>query len=301
MIRLEKALDKFHRITDHDTETKWIEEFETRFELKEGNRDVYGGRLFPYVLALTESSRSKARRVGKDLLGIYKFDIAVFEVVADDGNWSKVRRLRDSSDAVIRVPTFCLDIAEVIEPGELFLAMDDRGKKFRCLHFGVPLPDPFLETFEAKTSWVDPDDETYFAQVFQSLEAVLETVPTASPAFPDFPMVDRTVLLVRAAQPFLDWLHSVNKVLGPEHPLSDDAGKAPTAYLIRDFDLLPDMDDYVASRATELFENELQSWFLVPQFWPELRDFETFCKWFDWELVDMVYDMEDFPPDWYRF
>ena len=102
-------------------------------------------------------------------------------------------------------------------------------------------------------------------------------------------MLNRSVVIVRPKQPYLDWAASL-----------DDSGLAPnpqgeqTVYLIPSY-----VDDQHAWEIVEevysdIFENELWSWHIDEEAWPQGRGFEMFKQWFDVEFHSVVEDLCDY-------
>ena len=102
-------------------------------------------------------------------------------------------------------------------------------------------------------------------------------------------MVNRSALIVRPKQPFLDWAMRL-----------DDSGLVPsiddeqTVYLIPEYD----DDDHAAEILklvfAEVFERELFEWHTDEAAWPKDRTFALFREWFDVEFHSVVEDLCDF-------
>jgi hypothetical protein len=99
-------------------------------------------------------------------------------------------------------------------------------------------------------------------------------------------MLNRGVVIVRPAQPFLDWATTL-----------DDSGLVPnsdgeqTVYLVPGFE-----DDDEAAQVlhlvfAEIFERELDSWHTDDTAWPKQRTFVTFKQWFKIEMHSLVEDL----------
>jgi hypothetical protein len=105
--------------------------------------------------------------------------------------------------------------------------------------------------------------------------------------------VNRSVLIVKPRQPFLDWARSLDeedKDLKLENISSDS-----TAYLVPQI-----WDDAVAESIVEwcydiLFELELGGWCVDPDTWPKTRDLPTFLEWFTVEYHSLALDLCDEP------
>lgn len=295
------ALNKHDRITTTEARDSLIREMEERFDFQVGGfRSEYWWLMQPYVMSLVESSAFQIRRAGKELRGFQRFEIGLFEVVEIAKTWSRIIRIRLPDDKPFRVPTAMLDANRVFEVGQKFVAMDDHGKKLRGVHFGLrftDVADDWIEEQVETGAW--EDDETYVGFLMRTMGKAMATVGAVLDNFvepEEFEMVDRTVLVLRPKAPFNDWVQRVDEELGNEAETNFEAG--PTSYLIRDYETYAEMEDYLERHCSAFFERELLQWFTRPLLWPEL-DYKTFCEWFEWEFIDMVYDTEPVPPDWY--
>ena len=100
-------------------------------------------------------------------------------------------------------------------------------------------------------------------------------------------MLNRSLLIVRFKQPFLDWAVSL-----------DDSGLVPelgdeTAYLIPEFDDEKEAERILKRVYEEVFERELSSWDTQESRWPKPRTLALFREWFDIQLHSMVDDLGD--------
>ena len=91
------------------------------------------------------------------------------------------------------------------------------------------------------------------------------------------------------AQPFLDWLQSVD-------PTSRDLTLAdlsiePTIYLIPECDTPEDVADRLRDVFDEIFQNQLDGWYRVRETWPTNRSCEMFCRWFDYSFHSVLLDL----------
>ena len=101
--------------------------------------------------------------------------------------------------------------------------------------------------------------------------------------------VNRSVLVVRPRQPYLDWVHSIDE--GGKKFTLEDLRLDCTAYLIPEV-----LDDdhqaqIVAAIYEEVFEHELWAWMRDPDVWPPQRDLRTFRQWFELEFCSVTLDV----------
>jgi hypothetical protein len=103
--------------------------------------------------------------------------------------------------------------------------------------------------------------------------------------------IDRTVLVVKPKQPFLDWVHSLDDE-SKDFTL-DNAREDCTAYLVPEI-----QDDLEQRQVLEwcyelLFEEELEGWHTESKDWPQNRNLKMFLDWFDVEFHSLVFDLCD--------
>lgn len=103
-------------------------------------------------------------------------------------------------------------------------------------------------------------------------------------------MLNRGALIVRPAQPYLDWAASL-----------DDSGILPdgdgevTVYLIPEYEEDRTAQKVLQSVYAEVFERELFGWCTDESLWPERRTLAIFKKWFIVEMHSIVEDLSDEP------
>lgn len=103
--------------------------------------------------------------------------------------------------------------------------------------------------------------------------------------------IDRTVLVVRPKQPFLDWVQSLDdesKDFTLENLRQDCA-----AYLVPEI-----LDDSEQRQVLEwcfvrVFEEQLEGWHTEPKDWPQNRNLKMFLEWFEVEFHSLVFDLCD--------
>jgi len=104
--------------------------------------------------------------------------------------------------------------------------------------------------------------------------------------------VNRSVFVVRAKEPFLQWLNSLPD---PGDFNLDEVNRDSTAYLLPEFEDDDDMEKLLENYYSFIFEEQLDGWWRDPDSWPSKRDLNTFKEWFDVEFHCMVFDLVDKP------
>ena len=103
--------------------------------------------------------------------------------------------------------------------------------------------------------------------------------------------INRSALVVKPAQPFLDWLHRVDPTSA--HLTLDDLRLEPTIYLLPEWETEEEARQHLAEVSNEIFEEQLNGWYRVPSVWPATRDLKVFLLWFDCSFHSMVVDVCD--------
>jgi len=104
--------------------------------------------------------------------------------------------------------------------------------------------------------------------------------------------IDRSLIVVKPKQPFLDWAQTVDYQEGLTlEQVREDA----TAYLIPEPWDKDEQAEILKWCYEFIFEAELESWYTDPDLWPQHRDLETFREWFDVEFHSLVFDLCDEP------
>jgi hypothetical protein len=105
--------------------------------------------------------------------------------------------------------------------------------------------------------------------------------------------INRTAIVVRPGQPFLDWLHGADPT-SIELRL-EDLRREPTVYLLPEFENDGEVREYLEEVCGQIFEEQLDGWYRVPSSWPSQRDLDAFDHWFEWSFHSVVVDLCDEP------
>jgi len=97
--------------------------------------------------------------------------------------------------------------------------------------------------------------------------------------------VERIAVVISPKKPFKDWVKSVD-------PVSDDGGlDISTVYLIPPFETEQEINSFLQKRYAQIFENELEAWYVDEDVWPKNRTYKMFKEWLDVKIHDMVFDL----------
>jgi hypothetical protein len=104
--------------------------------------------------------------------------------------------------------------------------------------------------------------------------------------------VNRQVVIVRAKQPFVEW---INRICATEKEPTqfslEQVNEDPHAFLIPHFECVEDSKEYLREMKPMLFEMLLDGWYRDPGLWPEDRTSEVFDEWFEASLHTGVVDL----------
>lgn len=101
-------------------------------------------------------------------------------------------------------------------------------------------------------------------------------------------MVNRSAVLVRPKQPFVDWLRSVEELDLPDITLGQ---LEATLYLMPDYEDPEDAERVLGRVCEDLFSRELAGSYTDETTWPRDRGLRVFRQWFDIEHFDVVEDV----------
>lgn len=102
-------------------------------------------------------------------------------------------------------------------------------------------------------------------------------------------MLNRSSVIVRPKQPYLDWISEIDE-LG----ILPEAGDECTVYLIPEYEDNLQKMEIMSVCFEAIFEVELSGWNRDEDTWPQNRTFEMFCEWFSLEFNLMVTDLCDY-------
>lgn len=101
-------------------------------------------------------------------------------------------------------------------------------------------------------------------------------------------MLNRSALIVRYKQPFVDWINAVDP--SPSHIVTlADVEEERTIYLVEVEDQ-EELEGWLALNHRALFEEELFGWYTDPKLWPAERSLQLLQQWFSFEFHSVVID-----------
>ena len=101
--------------------------------------------------------------------------------------------------------------------------------------------------------------------------------------------INRTAILVKPGQPFLDWLHQADP--SSANLKLEDLRLEPTIYVLPECESENEAREHLEIVCGEIFEEQLDGCYRVPSSWPQRRDLEAFNDWFEWSFHSVIVDL----------
>ena len=106
-------------------------------------------------------------------------------------------------------------------------------------------------------------------------------------------VVNRTAVTVVGAKPFIDWTRNTDADVNKGAMTVARAKTFGSAFLLPEFELEEDVQEWVEENASWLFEFQLAAWTDDETTWPATRDLNTFRDWFRIDIHNVVVDVAD--------
>ena len=106
-------------------------------------------------------------------------------------------------------------------------------------------------------------------------------------------VVNRTAVTITGAQPFIDWMRETDADFNRGAITVPRAKAYGSAFLLPEFDLEEDLQEWVEENVAWLFDFQLSAWTENEETWPEHRDLRTFREWFRIDVHSVVVDVAD--------
>lgn len=103
-------------------------------------------------------------------------------------------------------------------------------------------------------------------------------------------MINRSVVIVKAKQPFANWLAMLPD---PVNLNLEELTREAPAYLLPECENEAEREVIMRRCYKGIFEAELEGWWENEDDWPKIRDYQAFIQWFQLEFSPYVFDMTD--------
>jgi hypothetical protein len=110
----------------------------------------------------------------------------------------------------------------------------------------------------------------------------------------EFPVVNRSLMLIIFRQPYVDWANQLPDRSESEHDephTIESINQEPTACLVPEIFDDDELEAFLERMWVPLFEKELASWCTDEKLWPKKRSFKMFTEWFEISFSSMVFDL----------
>src|SRR5437660_948244 len=101
-------------------------------------------------------------------------------------------------------------------------------------------------------------------------------------------VINRTAVTITGAKPYTDWTLETSADVSNGAIIVPRAKTYGAAFLLPEFDLEEDVQEWVEDNATALFEFQLEAWTADESAWPKTRDLATFRAWFNIDVHSIV-------------
>jgi hypothetical protein len=106
-------------------------------------------------------------------------------------------------------------------------------------------------------------------------------------------VLNRTAVTIVGAQPYLDWTRSRDADFNKGALTVARTKSYGSAFLLPEFQLEEDLQEWVEENFSWLFEFQLSAWTEDESAWPTTRDLKTFREWFRIDIHSTVVDVGD--------
>jgi len=100
-------------------------------------------------------------------------------------------------------------------------------------------------------------------------------------------VVNRQAVIIKPKKAYLDWINETDED-GDEYHTADEHEN--TVYLLPESENYKEAIDILKGKCKEIIENELLSWIIDKQCWPDQLNWKRFNEWFSYEILCLVYD-----------
>ena len=106
-------------------------------------------------------------------------------------------------------------------------------------------------------------------------------------------VINRTAVTITGAKPYVDWTLRTDADANKGAITVARARTYGTAFLLPEFELEEDVQEWVEENFSWLFEFQLGAWTDDESAWPPARDLKTFREWFRIDIHNVVVDVSD--------
>ena len=106
-------------------------------------------------------------------------------------------------------------------------------------------------------------------------------------------VINRTAITLVGAQPYTDWIRTRDADFNKGSITVARTRSYGSAFLLPEFELEEDLQEWVEENFAWLFESQLSAWTEDESAWPSDRNLKTFRAWFRIDIHNVVVDVAD--------
>ena len=106
-------------------------------------------------------------------------------------------------------------------------------------------------------------------------------------------VINRTAVTITGAKPYVDWTLNTDADANKGAITVARARTYGSAFLMPEFELEEDIQEWVEDNAIWIFEFQLGAWTDDESTWPSVRDLKSFREWFNIDIHSVVVDVGD--------
>jgi hypothetical protein len=106
-------------------------------------------------------------------------------------------------------------------------------------------------------------------------------------------ILNRTAITIVGAQPYLDWTKTRDADFNRGTVTVVRSRAYGSAFLLPEFELEEDLQEWVEENFAWLFEFQLSAWTEDESSWPTGRDLKMFREWFHLDVHNIVVDVAE--------
>lgn len=106
-------------------------------------------------------------------------------------------------------------------------------------------------------------------------------------------VINRTAVTITGAKPYVDWTLETDADANKGAITVARARTYGSAFLMPEFELEEDIQEWVEDNAVWIFEFQLGAWTDDETTWPPIRDLRSFREWFNIDIHSVVVDVAE--------
>jgi hypothetical protein len=106
-------------------------------------------------------------------------------------------------------------------------------------------------------------------------------------------VINRTAVTITGAKLYVDWTLTTDADANKGAITVARARTYGSAFLMPEFELEEDIQEWVEDNAVWIFEFQLGAWTDDESTWPPIRDLKSFREWFNIDIHSVVVDVAD--------